>query len=213
LEIDMNKFLVRSFCCFAMALTAAPAAAQSQFGTGCPVGANTPVIDMQGDPRVGNEIQYQLLQAPAGATAFLMIGLSNTAFGALPLPLALHPWLGASSTCSLLVSPDALTPIVVSNSGTATIGCYLPRLPVLVGATVFAQWGVVTPAAPGGIAMTPGHASPISRSCWYCGDYRSLTNIQDVRRICSPNWSTCPSIATLNDGFRGTLIGGCRCDG
>lgn len=206
----MNQMLLTSL--FA-AVAALPLAAQSQFGSGCPAGANTPVIDMQGDPRVGNEVQYQLLQAPAGAAAFLMIGLSNTAFGGLPLPLSLRPWLGNASTCSLLVAADALTPIMVSNGGTATIGCYLPPLPVLVGATVFAQWGVVTPQAAGGVAMTAGHASPISRSCWYCGDYRSLTNLQDVRRICSPNWNPCPSIATLPDGFRGTLIGGCRCDG
>lgn len=208
----MKSFLDRSFCFLLLSL-ASPAVAQHQFGTGCPAGSTTPVIDMRGDPRVGNEISYQLLQAPAGSMSFLLLGLNNTSFGALPLPLNLAPFLGPQSTCQLLVSPDLLVPLPVAPNGTAMFGCYLPPLPALVGATVFAQFGVITQTAPGGMAMTPGHATPISRSCWYCGDYVNDYNSTDIRRICSPNWSTCPATTSLADGFRGTLQGGCRCDG
>lgn len=194
--------------------TAGALPAQVQFGTGCAAGATTPVIDLQGDPRVGNEVRYRMLLAPPNSLSLLLVGLSDRVHAGVPLPLDLRPWLGPASTCSLLVAAHTVTTTATDASGVAAFYFFIPNHPALVDQSLFAQWSVFHQSAPGGLAMTPGLATGVNRRCWWCGTYTSVHDPLDVRRICSPNWNTCPSIATLEDGFRGTLnTGTCACNG
>jgi hypothetical protein len=121
------------------------------FGPGCTGLASEPRIQCVGGAvRIGNgAFGARLENAPPGSTAFLLLGLSQTAWGALSLPAPLP----GSPGCSLLVSGDAIVgPVVASGppgaTGTATVSLPIPNVPSLVGSTAYAQWGLIDPSVP-----------------------------------------------------------------
>ncbi|MHC4078258.1 MAG: hypothetical protein ACYST0_07425, partial [Planctomycetota bacterium] len=92
-----------------MASTAGTAGAQAArvFNQGCGPVATWPRLRLtQGTPRIGTQIQLTgSLLAPA-RTTLTAIGLSNTYWGTIKLPLMLDPRPGPP--CQLLVSPDVI---------------------------------------------------------------------------------------------------------
>jgi hypothetical protein len=108
-----------------------------------------------GPPSPGNErFALRLDDALPNTTAYLIIGSSNTIWGASPLPLAMGV-VGAPNA-NLYTSVDILISVTTDAQGQASIA--LP-IPSGVPYTVFyCQWAVKDPGAPnpGGWAFTKG---------------------------------------------------------
>lgn len=120
--------------------------AVASFGQSCPGTAGLPHLDAEHGalPWLGETFTFVLTDAPAGAPVVVVLGLSNTVFGATPLPFDLTPL--AMPGCALLVSPD------VSSAGIATgspssFPQAMPSSPTATGATLCAQAFVLDPAA------------------------------------------------------------------
>lgn len=125
------------------------------YGSGCPAGTSgTPRIGVRGEAKVGETIAVNLSRAPAGSRALLVLGLSDTAWGPVPLPLGMAP-LGMPG-CSLLASLDFTFPVDTEPTppapGRASVAFPIPQQPVLAGATLFLQW--IVGASPG--TLIPG---------------------------------------------------------
>ncbi|MGH7149728.1 MAG: hypothetical protein ACREIU_03460, partial [Planctomycetota bacterium] len=125
------------------------------YGSACPAGpSGTPRIGVRGEAKVGETISVNLSKAPAGSRALLVLGLSDTAWGPIPLPLGLGP-VGMPG-CSLLASLDFTFPVDTEPTppapGRASVPFSIPAQPALAGATFFVQW--IVGASPG--TLIPG---------------------------------------------------------
>jgi hypothetical protein len=110
-----------------------------------------PRIGATGVPRAGSTFKVNLSKVPPGATAALVLGLSNTQFGAIPLPWQISQPLMPG--CYLLTSIDVLVP-VITTAASPGVGRAIQPLALPVGSegfTFHAQWGVVHP--PGSPAL------------------------------------------------------------
>ena len=117
------------------------------FGSGCQGTAGTPVLAPAPNdlPWLGGSFEVRVSNAPPLAIALLAWGLSNTATGALPLPLNLGV-LGAP-LCSLLVDPAATPAIVTDFLGQGVIVRNFPPTPSLVAIHFYDQFGVLDAGA------------------------------------------------------------------
>jgi hypothetical protein len=79
-----------------------------------------------------------------------LTGFSESTYLGSPLPA---PLPGAPG-CSVLVSPDALDPFVVSGQGLAERAFVLPPDVSLNGLFLYHQWAVLDPINPLGIVMS-----------------------------------------------------------
>ncbi|MCA8953427.1 MAG: hypothetical protein KDE27_28195, partial [Planctomycetes bacterium] len=116
-------------------------AAAEPFGSSC--GGETLAASLR--PRLGQSTTLRVeALAPGVTAAAIAFGVSDvtSVFGALPFALA--PLGGAG--CALLVSTDAIAPMVRQN-GIAAYALALPATPVLLGTTMFAQALLLDPAA------------------------------------------------------------------
>lgn len=81
----------------------------TQYGEGCPgTGGVVPTLTPSGDTGPGGTITLDIAGGPAGAPAFLMVGVASS-----NLPVCVD--------CNLLVDPILFLPIVLSGSGTAQL--------------------------------------------------------------------------------------------
>jgi len=137
-------------------------AGSSLYGTGCAgSGGFVPQIRaLGGVPSLGNS-QFALSASKTlgGAGAFLVLGVSSTAWGPVPLPFNLGI-LGLPA-CSLLASVDVLFTTAATGAGagggSAILPAPIPNDPVLAGGTVYCQWAIAdTGVAPLPVAMTRG---------------------------------------------------------
>lgn len=128
--------------CFApVQVASCPSGAFSSFGTGCGKGkCFTSGIDIgplvlapQTCPQIGTTFEVGLSHGDCVAPAALIMGASNTAWGALPLPLDL------GSGCLLYVSPDVLFLGATSGYGKAVFPLAIPLDPALQGASAYLQ--------------------------------------------------------------------------
>jgi len=107
----------------------------SRFGSGC--GTHEPTLTAAPGSRPFRGSQFDLvIENPVGAQlAVLITGISNTKWGAIPLPLALQGLPG----CNLYVSPDIFVPKAVDpKTGTAKISMPLSGL-LPTGLTFYQQ--------------------------------------------------------------------------
>jgi hypothetical protein len=109
----------------------------SQYGSGCRGTAGVPLLALtRGLPWLGDEIVLGLSALPQTGAAAVIVGASNSQWGASRLPLDLSP-IGMPG-CTLLASPDLVLP-VVNTGGSATLALRICDCPVLVGQSVFQQ--------------------------------------------------------------------------
>ena len=101
-------------------------------------------------PQFGADFRVTLDSALPAAFAVCLTGYSDSTYLGSPLPA---PLPGAPG-CSVLVSPDALDPFVVSTQGLAERSFVLPPNTSLNGLVLFHQWAVLDPANPLGIVMS-----------------------------------------------------------
>jgi hypothetical protein len=108
-------------------------------------GRATPQIGNVGLPDIGKVFQVTLAQARANTAAALILGVSNTSWGAIKLPLDLTA--AGAAGCSLLVSPDVMFGFPVNASGNASAPLAIPNDTSLRGVIFHNQWAVADAGA------------------------------------------------------------------
>jgi hypothetical protein len=115
-------------------------------GAGCPQpNGVVPRIGATGVPLAGSTFEVNLSKVPPGATAALVLGLSSTQFGSIPLPWQVSQPLMPG--CYLLTSIDAIA-TMVTTAASPGVGRAIQPLALPVGSeglTFHAQWGVLHP--------------------------------------------------------------------
>ena len=107
------------------------------------------------EPALGSsDFKLLLLDAPPGAPALLMVGISNAAWGAVPLPLDLGAF-GAPG-CSLQASVEVLMATLVDPFGEARFVVAVPNDPALSGTRAYVQWAAAAGPDPLGFGFTEG---------------------------------------------------------
>jgi hypothetical protein len=121
-------------------------ATYSPFGLGCAGSAGVPALDAATGslPWINSSFTVEVTKIAATSPTLLSLGVSNTTWGAIPLPFKLDP-LGAPG-CLLLASPDLLFPMV-NTAGTASLTLPLPNDNGLVGVRYHNQGLVFDPTA------------------------------------------------------------------
>ena len=79
-------------------------------------------------------VDVTLENAPGSAAAMFLIGLSNTKWGTVPLPLTYAPM------CQLLVAPDFAAAMSTSALGTVSVRLAVPNRQDLIGIVFFNQF-------------------------------------------------------------------------
>jgi hypothetical protein len=116
------------------------------FGAGCRGSSNAVLGQVAaGTPDIGQTATYQGQLAPPFGSVWLMLGLSNTAFGALPLPFDNGP-IGAPG-CFTYCSHDVIYPLTASFQGLASVAVPFPNATNLVGSRVHTQYWALDLAA------------------------------------------------------------------
>ena len=126
------------------------------FGSGCPgTLATTPRVGMRNFGSQG--VRVHLSNAPPGAPALLLLGLSSTQLGPLPLPLALTSY--GFPGCQLLSSADVALPVTTGVQGTSAGYAFCDIALPLGGSgprtfAVYGQWLCLGQGAtwPGGVS-------------------------------------------------------------
>jgi hypothetical protein len=124
------------------------------FGAACNGEAGPALLRASGAFHVGALLTTTSSNHAANALGVLVLGLSNTAWLGLPLPLALDPLLGTSG-CSLHVSGDVTLAGIASASAPADLTFAFPLTAAFANATFFAQH-VALENVPGGLSWSNG---------------------------------------------------------
>jgi hypothetical protein len=125
-------------------------------GSACAGSAGTPDIVGLGVPTLGAQYRVKLERARVNTGAGLALGVSNRAWGAVPLPFAIP-----GSSCFVNVSLDVQLAAPTNARGEALIVLPIPALPHLLGGGFFAQWLIADSFQPAGIVTTRGAAGRI----------------------------------------------------
>ncbi|MEM7201576.1 MAG: trypsin-like peptidase domain-containing protein [Planctomycetota bacterium] len=120
----------------------------STFGNACAGGGGTPGLALAGIPDIGRRVTVNLSGLPDGQPAVLVLGLSNTTWQSMTLPLD----LGTAGIvgCELLVSPDFVQPLTPTG-GAAALSFLLPETAAAISMDLFQQ----------GFAFDPSAARPV----------------------------------------------------
>lgn len=118
----------------------------SAFGMGCAGSAGTPDLGPPPGqlPWLGEPFSLELTNLPAASVPLLLVGVSNTTWGALTLPAPLDSF--GMPGCVGYTSADAAAPLV-NLSGVANYMVDIPDDPALLGRTLYFQAAVPDPAA------------------------------------------------------------------
>ncbi|MEO6595952.1 MAG: DNRLRE domain-containing protein [Planctomycetota bacterium] len=110
----------------------------STFGTGCGAVGGPPVqVFASGAPALGSSFSIQTSNLPFPSLPGVIAGVSNTQWGAVPLPASLAP--AGFVGCDLLVSADVLASFGVLNQSTLGVTIPVPNNTNLVGLQLFTQ--------------------------------------------------------------------------
>ncbi len=124
----------------AITVTTATLGAQtaSTFDRGCGPVATWPRLGLtSGTPKIGTKIQITGSLLAPGRTTITAIGLSNTKWGSIPLPLMIDPRPGPP--CKLLVSLDVLLFGSSTGQGQQAWTFQIPNDRRLIGVKVYLQ--------------------------------------------------------------------------
>lgn len=127
------------------------------FGIACPTSSGTlPRIAASGTPLIGSTVTVNLSQVDAGLSVLFHLGVSNTTWLGVPLPLRLGiigmPGcdLSVSVNIALALTTTAVGPVM----GVATVPLPIPNNPTLLGLSLYSQWFVVNPMGSGSFGAT-----------------------------------------------------------
>jgi hypothetical protein len=121
----------------------------TRFGLGCVGTFGRPQINATtaapGGLQIGQPIQYTMDFGRPGNLALLMLGVSNTTWNGIPLPLSLTP--AGAPGCTLYHDPLFFFATVANpTNGSATIPLTWPVDRSLIGSTHYASYGSLDPA-------------------------------------------------------------------
>jgi hypothetical protein len=120
-------------------------ATTSAYGTGCPTSAGAVLLDPLSLPYLGLPFDLQIGNAPPAAViGIALFGVSNTLWGATPLPFNLG-LIGAPG-CQLLASVDVPATVLLNN-GVGVTTWVLPNQPTAIGLQFYTQGFVFDPAS------------------------------------------------------------------
>jgi arylsulfatase A-like enzyme len=126
--------------------------------TGCAGTGGQATIRGMGAPRIGQRYAVLLDNGPSSRPAVLHIGGSRHWLGALELPFALSS-IGAAPGCDVVASREIAESMLCSSGGFAALQLRLPLDRWLIGASIYHQWLMIDPGAPGnalGVTVTQG---------------------------------------------------------
>ncbi len=126
------------------------------FGSACAGTAGTPDILGLGVPTLGAQYRIRLERARVNTGAALSIGVSNTLWGAVPLPFAIP-----GTSCFVNASLDVLLPAQTDARGQAMMVIAIPALTHLLGAPFYVQWLIADSFQPAGVVTTRGGAAQV----------------------------------------------------
>ena len=122
----------------------------------------TPVLSNDGLPEIGHSFDVKIAQGRANAPATLVNGLSNTTWGAIPLPFSLQP-LGGQN-CDLLVAMNFQVGLALDSQGSGMLTFPVPNNSAYLGLKVYHQFYVIDPAANTlGLAVSQGGESKVGQ--------------------------------------------------
>lgn len=123
-------------------------AAFTEFGTACKGSAGLPALTLVPGklPWIGDSFEIEIAKVKASTPVGILLGFSNTAWGALRLPLKLDG-LGATG-CTLYVSPD-LVGLATTSGDRAQWALPIPNSTSLRGAQFYVQGLVIDPTING----------------------------------------------------------------
>jgi hypothetical protein len=122
----------------------------SRFGRGCSTASiGTPIMSSNLLTPGNGAFQMQLSNAPAFAPCLLAISRAAYVSNTGPCQVGID-----FSLANLILPLGAFGITSTDGLGSAAINLPIPADPALIGLTLYAQWGVVDPFAPGGIALT-----------------------------------------------------------
>ena len=125
----------------------------SQFGVGCPSSSGVAEVTSPSLPRLGQFYTMQFSGLPIGApAAIVVVGVSNTSYIGLPLPLDLSFFFGFAG-CSLLCSAES-TASFLSPPPLLTHSFLIPNQANLVNMPLYSQAIIFDLAAPNGAGGT-----------------------------------------------------------
>lgn len=132
-----------------------PLAGVCEFGAGCAGTFGVPVLRpaVGTSPMIGGRFDVVLSGLPANKSTFLIVGLSNTQWLSMGLPMSLATF--GAPDCSLLVSGDYFDRLV-NTTGTSTLGFPIRTDRSLLGLHVYFQGYVRDSGANGGLAVSNG---------------------------------------------------------
>ncbi len=135
-------------------------AVSSTFGKGCSSTTTTPTI-FATPPQFGKRMTVSIKGfLPKAQFGQLILGLSNTRWGIIPLPLPMTAF--GMGNCSLLVSPDVSALIVTDSFGNFQTTFLVPKTPALAGVSVYMQaWAPDPKANVLGVALTNATAATL----------------------------------------------------
>jgi hypothetical protein len=113
-------------------------------------GNTVPVLSGSGTPAIGKTFQMELANARASTPGVMLLGASDTQWGAITLP-----WRYAT-TCELQVSGDLFFPFLTTAVGTTAVPLPVPNDKGLVGLVVFQQFVVRDATNPVGWIVSNG---------------------------------------------------------
>ncbi|MCA8968949.1 MAG: S8 family serine peptidase [Planctomycetes bacterium] len=102
-------------------------------------GLQIPVLSSKDTPGIGKTMQIELASARPSAPAVLVLGFSDTSWGAINLPFTY------ATGCQLLASGEVMIGLATSAGGTASVPLTLPNSNSLVGLRFYNQFLVVDP--------------------------------------------------------------------
>ncbi len=121
-----------------------------------PAQFSTPSLNNSGAPILGASYNVLLSDAVALSAAFVLTGLTDTAYQGTPLPA---PIPGAPG-CDIYAAPEVTQLILTSGIGTAASLFHVPNDPGFVGVDLFHQWAILDAVNPVGIVVSDaGQAS------------------------------------------------------
>ncbi len=118
-------------------------------------GQQVPVMKIVGAPVLGTSFSLELENAPSMSLAFLVSGVSDQSWGAIPLPF------NFGANCNLLTAVDFVLSGTTDLHGKARLSMLVPQLPSLVGVSVFHQYLVVDSANASGLISSNAGESVI----------------------------------------------------
>ena len=117
-----------------------------EFGAGCSSASNAaPDLGSIGTPQIGTTPIVTVNNTTPNGLGIFIFGFSKTDNGGAALPLNL------GGSCDLLVSTDALFPMVLPPTNSAAYGLTIPNNATLQGGVVYAQFAQFDAASPASI--------------------------------------------------------------